>query len=125
MKPSPRKRPLVKASSGDQAKRLFLFELLAFAGELDRAKRQIDALQYDEIELQTAAADYRKVLEAEEFRRKVFREGLQPKFLDRRSAGARPPAPRRPAAAARRERKPRRRKRSPKPPKPARRSTAS
>lgn len=72
---------LVKASPGDQTKRLFLFELLAFAGELDRAKRQIDALQYDEIELQTAAADYRKVLEAEEFRRKVFREGLQPKFL--------------------------------------------
>jgi type VI secretion system protein ImpE len=71
----------VKANPGDQAKRLFLFELLAFAGEYERARRQIDALQYDEIELQTAASDYRKLLDAEEFRRKVFREGLQPKFL--------------------------------------------
>ncbi|HEX4000836.1 MAG TPA: type VI secretion system accessory protein TagJ [Pirellulales bacterium] len=72
----------VKASPGDQAKRLFLFELLAFAGELDRARRQIDALQYEELELQAATADYRKLLDAEETRRKVFREGLQPKFLE-------------------------------------------
>ena len=71
----------VKASPADQSKRLFLFELLAFAGDLDRARRQLDALQYEEIELQTAQSDYRKVLEAEEYRRKVFRDGLQPKFL--------------------------------------------
>ena len=29
----------VKANPADQGKRLFLFELLAFAGELDRARR--------------------------------------------------------------------------------------
>lgn len=71
----------VKSSPADQSKRLFLFELLVFAGDLDRARKQLDALQYDEIELQAATADYRKVLDAEEYRRKVFRDGLQPKFL--------------------------------------------
>jgi type VI secretion system protein ImpE len=71
----------VKSSPADQSKRLFLFELLAFAGDFDRARKQLDALQFDEIELQAAAADYQKVLEAEELRRKVFRDGTQPKFL--------------------------------------------
>jgi type VI secretion system protein ImpE len=73
---------LVKSKPGDQSQRLLLFELLAFAGELDRAKRQLDALQYDELELQAAAAEYRKLLDVEEARRKLFRDGTQPKFLD-------------------------------------------
>ena len=71
----------VKAHPADRAKRLFLFELLAFSGDLERAKRQLDALSYEELELQAAAADYRKLLEAEEARRKVFGDGAQPKFL--------------------------------------------
>lgn len=71
----------VKSSPADSSKRLFLFELLAFAGEWERARKQLDALQYEEIELQAAQSDYAKVLDAEEYRRKVFREGLQPKFL--------------------------------------------
>ena len=71
----------VKSKPGDQSQRLLLFELLAFAGDLERAKRQLDALQYDEIELQAASADYRKLLDAEETRRKLFRDGLQPQFL--------------------------------------------
>ncbi len=71
----------VKASPADQTKRLFLFELLAFAGELDRARKQLDALNYDDIELQAAQAEYRRLLDAETMRRKVFHEGLAPKFL--------------------------------------------
>jgi type VI secretion system protein ImpE len=71
----------VKAKPADQGKRLFLFELFAFAGELDRARRQIDALQYEELELQAAAGDYRRLLDSEEARRKVFQDGAQPKFL--------------------------------------------
>ena len=71
----------VKAHPADRAKRLFLFELLAYSGDLERAKRQIDALSYEDLELQAAAADYRKVLDAEEARRKVFADGAQPKFL--------------------------------------------
>lgn len=71
----------VKASPADQAKRLFLFELSAFAGDLDRARKQLDALSFADIELQSAQAEYRGLLDAETMRRKVFHEGLPPKFL--------------------------------------------
>jgi type VI secretion system protein ImpE len=71
----------VKTSPADHAKRLFLFELLVFAGELDRARRQVDALQYTEPELQMAVLTYRKLLDSEEKRRKLFGEGLKPGFL--------------------------------------------
>lgn len=71
----------VKTNPGDQGKRLFLFELAAFGGDLDRATRQIDALKYEEMELQMAAQNYRNLLESERKRRLVFNEGTQPKFL--------------------------------------------
>jgi type VI secretion system protein ImpE len=72
---------VVKESPADQAKRVFLFELLAFAGELERAKKQIEAVSYGEMELDAAAAAYRKVLDAEENRRRLLRDGLKPNFL--------------------------------------------
>ena len=71
----------VKQHPADHAKRLFLFELLAFAGDLERARRQVKAIQYDEIELEAAAQSYRKLIDAEEKRRKVFEEGVAPKYL--------------------------------------------
>ena len=72
---------VVKASPINQGARLFLFELLAFAGELDRAKRQIDAIQSDQPEIVVAVADYRHVVEAEMLRRLVFRKKAQPELL--------------------------------------------
>jgi len=71
----------VKASPADHARRLFLFELLSFAGDLDRARRQIDAIRYDEIELENAVQSYRKLLDAEQARRRVFGDGIMPQFL--------------------------------------------
>jgi type VI secretion system protein ImpE len=71
----------VKAHPADHGKRLFLFEMLAFAGDLDRARKQIDAIHYDEMELQTAAQAYRLLIDAEQTRRRVFREGVMPQFL--------------------------------------------
>jgi type VI secretion system protein ImpE len=71
----------VKASPADHAKRLFLFELLAFAGDLDRARRQIDAIQYDDNDLQIALLTYRKLIDSEEARRKLFSDGLAPQFF--------------------------------------------
>jgi type VI secretion system protein ImpE len=71
----------VKSNPANHAKRLFLFELFAFAGDLERAKRQIDAIQYDELELEAATLAYRKVLDAETARRRLFREGAAPQFL--------------------------------------------
>ena len=40
----------VKENPGDPNRRVFLFELSAFAGDLDRAVRQIDAVHYGEPE---------------------------------------------------------------------------
>ena len=71
----------VKASPGDQGKRLFLFELLAFSGDLECARRQIDALRYDDPDLETAADAYRKLLDAEQLRRQLFAGGLAPHSL--------------------------------------------
>lgn len=72
----------VKSHPGDKNRRLFLFELLVIAGDLDRARRQLDVLQYDEVELQRAVQFYHHLLDAEEKRRRLFREGLQPLFLE-------------------------------------------
>jgi type VI secretion system protein ImpE len=71
----------VKANPADHARRLFLFELLSFAGDLERAKRQIDAVQYDDPELDLAVRSYQKLVDAESARRRLFSQGLKPEFL--------------------------------------------
>jgi type VI secretion system protein ImpE len=71
----------VKANPADHARRLFLFELLAFAGDWDRARRQIDAVQYNEPDLDIAVLAYRKLLDAEQKRRQLFTDGLKPGSL--------------------------------------------
>jgi type VI secretion system protein ImpE len=71
----------VRAHPADHGKRLFLFELLVFAGDLDRARRHIDAVRYDEVERDAAVQTYRKLLDAEQARRRLFRDGLRPKSL--------------------------------------------
>ncbi len=71
----------VKANPIDNGKRLFLFELLTFAGDLDRARRQIDVVKYDEPDIDMATLGYRRLLDAEEARRKLFAEGVPPGFF--------------------------------------------
>jgi type VI secretion system protein ImpE len=71
----------VKSNPGDKARRLFLFEMLVFAGDIDRARKQLDVLKFAEMELESAVASYRKLLESEEKRRKLFSQGLKPDFL--------------------------------------------
>src|SRR4051812_25155547 len=71
----------VKAAPADQGKRLFLFELLVFAGDLDRAQRQIDVVRYDTPELDLGVATYRQLLDAERARRRLFSEALVPHFF--------------------------------------------
>jgi type VI secretion system protein ImpE len=71
----------VKSAPADHGKRLFLFELLVFAGELERANRQIDAIKFDNIELETATTAYRRLLDSEGKRRRLFSEGLKPEFF--------------------------------------------
>ncbi len=72
----------VKAKPSDSERRVFLFELLLFTGELERARKQIDAIQYDEVERQTALLGYRSLLDSEEARRKVFRGEAAPEFFE-------------------------------------------
>src|SRR6185437_15244297 len=71
----------VKSHPADHGKRLFLFELLAFAGELDRAQRQIEVVRFDEVELEAATQAYRQLLDAERARRRLFHEGTPPQSL--------------------------------------------
>jgi type VI secretion system protein ImpE len=71
----------VKANPADPARRTFLFELLVFSGDLDRARKQLDALRHDDIELEAAVAIYRNLLTVEEARRTLFSEGIRPQFL--------------------------------------------
>jgi type VI secretion system protein ImpE len=71
----------VKAQPADHGKRLFLFELAAFAGDLERARRQIEAVHYEEPERDATLQGYRKLLEAEQKRRRLFSESLAPRFL--------------------------------------------
>ena len=78
----------VKAKPADHGKRIFLFELLAFAGELDRARRQIEAVKYDDPRLEMAVTEYRQLLDSEAQRRKVFAEGVVPELLGSASGNA-------------------------------------
>lgn len=71
----------VKADPADHGKRVFLFELSAFVGDWDRARRQIDAVVYDDPALANATDQYRNLINSEEARRQLFEEGVQPGFL--------------------------------------------
>jgi type VI secretion system protein ImpE len=71
----------VKANPTDNPARFFLFELFLFAGDLDRARKQLDVLRYDDPRHTAAVDQYRFALEAETRRRAVFAGTEQPKGL--------------------------------------------
>src|ERR1051326_7979461 len=66
---------VVKSKPTDHGARMFLFEMLAFSGDLDRAQKQIDAINYGEMELDAAVQEYRKLLDGERSRKQVFEIG--------------------------------------------------
>jgi len=71
----------VKAAPADPTKRIFLFELLCFAGEWERAQKQINVIHYDDVQREMVLNQYRLLLDAETHRRAVFAGTAQPKFL--------------------------------------------
>jgi type VI secretion system protein ImpE len=71
----------VRANPGDTNRRLFLFELSAFAGDLERARKQTDLMMYDTPELLAAVGVYRNALDSEKARRSLFVEGQPPQFF--------------------------------------------
>ncbi|HEX8339182.1 MAG TPA: type VI secretion system accessory protein TagJ [Pyrinomonadaceae bacterium] len=76
----------VKANPTDMPRRVFLFELLCFAGEWERAARQLDVIGHQGVGTEIGAQVYRNCLRAELDRGRLLRDGLQPHFL------AEPPA---------------------------------
>jgi len=71
----------VKAHPGDPGIRTFLFELLLFAGDLDRAVKHLDAVRAETPELVAAAEAYRGIVSAEKVRRAVVAGTEQPSFF--------------------------------------------
>lgn len=71
----------VKSAPLDGGKRTFLFELLAFAGELDRADKQLAAIGAEASEKGWAASVYQNLLAAEQMRRNVFAGKKRPEVF--------------------------------------------
>ncbi len=73
----------VRAQPSDLARRTFLFELLCFAGELERAGRQLEAIAHldSDPKAMVGLQVYRTLLEGESRRARLFSEGLRPRFL--------------------------------------------
>lgn len=67
----------------DQRLRIFLFELLCYAGEFDRAERQLDVLrrQAQGIDAENGVTLYHDLIEAERARARLFEQGHAPRFL--------------------------------------------
>jgi type VI secretion system protein ImpE len=72
----------VKANPSDATRRIFLFELLCFAGQWDRAEKQIDVLGSESAQASLAVQVYKSNVAAEKLRLKLYREGLAPHFLN-------------------------------------------
>ncbi len=71
----------IKSRPADKAARLFLVELLLFQGDLDRAKKHMDMLDYESPQAQAGLAVYLRAWEAEQERRKVLAGLAQPMGL--------------------------------------------
>lgn len=71
----------VKENPGDASRRTFLFELSCFAGDWERAERQLDVIGHQSVQAELGVSIYRANLKAEKERARVFSEGIEPHFL--------------------------------------------
>jgi type VI secretion system protein ImpE len=65
----------VREDPSDKRRRTFLFELLCFAGEFDRASKHLNVLAQDGVDAETGALLYRSALAAERKRQIFFDNG--------------------------------------------------
>jgi type VI secretion system protein ImpE len=72
----------VKANPSDTSRRTFLFELLCFAGEWDRAEKQLDVIGHQSAQAELGVLVFRNNIKAERERQRLFSEGGQPHFLN-------------------------------------------
>jgi type VI secretion system protein ImpE len=71
----------LRAHPTDSRRRTFLFELLSFAGEYERAARQLDVIGHQSATAEVGVQVYRNILTAEQSRGRLFADGLRPDFL--------------------------------------------
>src|SRR5262245_27875917 len=71
----------IKNSPADVRGRTFLFELLIFAGEWDKADRQLEVIGQQNVKSEVGVEVYRNNISAERDRARMFSDGLQPHFL--------------------------------------------
>jgi type VI secretion system protein ImpE len=79
----------VKRSPADLGARVLLAEMLAFAGNAERADVILDAATDIDPSAALAVAEFRQLLRAEVARRQLFRDGRAPEFLGEPTAGQR------------------------------------
>ena len=72
---------LVKANPTNASARIFLFELSAFAGDWDRAKRQLDVIGHQDTTAMIGSKIYEQCIIAEGKRADFFARGAKPEFL--------------------------------------------
>ena len=71
----------VKAKPSDPAARIFYFELLSLAGDLERAAKQLDVLSSTTAELGAGVGVYIGAIQAERERQTFFHGGPRPRLL--------------------------------------------
>ncbi|MBC7911912.1 MAG: avirulence locus temperature-dependent protein secretion protein [Pyrinomonadaceae bacterium] len=71
----------VKANPTDVTLRTFLFEAFCFAGEWERAEKQLDVIGHQSMQTAIGVQAYRNNIKAERDRQRLFTDGLQPHFL--------------------------------------------
>jgi type VI secretion system protein ImpE len=72
----------VKQHSADAGRRGFLCELLCFAGDLERADTQLDALSSLDPQAAMGISLFRQLIRAEQARRQFYTDGRLPEFLE-------------------------------------------
>lgn len=82
----------VKSKPTDTTKRSFLCSLLCFAGDFERADRQLDTISKQDTKSAVSIGIWRGILRGEVARQQFYVEGRMPEFLSP------PPAPREAAA---------------------------
>ncbi len=70
-----------QADPGNYSLRTFLCGLLCFAGNYDRAERQLSILEEESEEARTGVAEYREAIAAERQRKLFFDAGQRPELL--------------------------------------------
>jgi len=71
----------VKHDPTDVMLRTVLFELLCFAGDWDRAEKQLDVIGHQDAKTEIGVLTYRQLIAGEKARRRAFEQGVQPHFF--------------------------------------------